>query len=236
MIPKKIHYCWFGRSEKTKLAQKCIVSWKKYCPDYEVIEWNEDNFQVERYPYAKFCLDNKKYAFLSDFVRLIVVSENGGFYFDTDVELLKSLDFMLEYKAVYGFENSEYINTGHGFAAEKGHFSVRAMAEKYFEMRPDQAGNYPIVVCPALNTKALLPFGLQQNGERQTINEIEIFPIDYFNPYDDPTGKLCRTNNTVSIHWYSKSWMSKKVILKSKMTKPLHRIFGKNCFSFLKQK
>ena len=92
MIPKKIHYCWFGRGEKPKLARKCIESWKRYCPDFEIIEWNEDNFDVTKYAYSKYCFDNKKWAFLSDFVRLIVIYENGGIYFDTDVEVIKSLD------------------------------------------------------------------------------------------------------------------------------------------------
>ena len=86
MIPKKIHYCWFGRGEKPKLAQKCIASWKKYMPDYEIIEWNEDNFDVNRNAYTKMCYEQKKYAFLTDYLRLVIVEEQGGIYFDTDVE------------------------------------------------------------------------------------------------------------------------------------------------------
>ena len=96
MIPKKIHYCWFGRNEKPKAVQKCIASWKKYCPDYEIIEWNEDNFDVQQNPYIKYCYDNKKWAFLSDLVRLLVVCEHGGIYFDTDVELVRNPDFLLD--------------------------------------------------------------------------------------------------------------------------------------------
>lgn len=98
MIPRIIHYCWFGRNEKPKLAQKCITSWQKFCPDYKIIEWTEDNFNIDAYPYARFCYQNKKWAFLSDFVRLIVVAEYGGIYFDTDVELLKKPDELLQYK------------------------------------------------------------------------------------------------------------------------------------------
>ena len=117
MIPKKIHYCWFGRGEKPKLARKCIESWKRYCPDFEIIEWNEDNFDVTKYAYSKYCFDNKKWAFLSDFVRLIVIYENGGIYFDTDVEVIKSLDNLLQYEAFYGFENEDYVATGLGFGS-----------------------------------------------------------------------------------------------------------------------
>ena len=118
MIPKKIHYCWFGRGEKPKLAKKCLKSWSKYCPDYEIVEWNEDNFDVEQYPYAKFCLQNKKWAFLSDFARLVIVHEHGGIYFDTDVELVRSPDSLLSYEAFYGFENDQNVATGLGFGAQ----------------------------------------------------------------------------------------------------------------------
>ena len=90
MIPKKIHYCWFGRAAKPRLAEKCIKSWKKYCPDYEIIEWNEDNFDVNLNPYTKMCYTQKKYAFLSDYIRLLIVYRHGGIYLDTDVEIIKS--------------------------------------------------------------------------------------------------------------------------------------------------
>ena len=119
MIPRIIHYCWFGGKEKPADAKRCIDSWKKKCPNYEIIEWNEDNFNINKYPYAKFCYENKKWAFLSDFARLVVVSEYGGLYFDTDVEIVKSFDDLLKYDAFYGFENNENINTGEGFGAIK---------------------------------------------------------------------------------------------------------------------
>lgn len=230
MIPKKIHYCWFGRGEKSKLAQKCIASWKKYCPDYEIIEWNEDTFALDYNGYTRYCYDNKKWAFLSDFARLVVVAEHGGIYFDTDVELLKSPDELLQYGAFYGFENASNINTGEGFGAEAGHPTVVAMKQMYENMKPETDDSYPIITCPALNTQALLPFGLKLDGSRQNIAGAEILPIEYLNPYDDPTGHLNKTKNTISVHWYSKSWMSKGTILRSKLTKPLHRIFGVDAF------
>ena len=230
MIPKKLHYCWFGRNEKPKLAKKCIASWNKYCPDYEIIEWNEDNFDLDYNGYTRWCYDNRKWAFLSDFVRLVVVAEHGGIYFDTDVELLKKPDELLRYEAVYGFENDANIATGLGFGAEAHHPTIEAMKAQYLALEPDGEGNYPMVVCPALNTAALLPFGLKLDGSRQNIAGAEILPVEYLNPYDDPTGRLRKTGNTVSVHWYSKSWMSKGTILRSKLTKPLHRIFGVDAF------
>ena len=101
MIPKKIHYCWFGRNPKPKLAEKCIASWRKYCPDYEIIEWNEDNFDINTNGYTRMCYEEKKYAFLSDYVRLLVVAEHGGVYFDTDVELLRPIDDLRENDAFF---------------------------------------------------------------------------------------------------------------------------------------
>ena len=236
MIPKRIHYCWFGKKEKPRLAKKCIESWKKHCPDYEIIEWNEDNFDIQAYPYAIYCYEHQKYAFLSDFVLLMVVYQFGGIYLDTDVELLKSLDELLVYEAFYGFENKNFINTGLGFGAVKENFIVREMLQEYLELQIDSDGNFPIQGCPSLNTKTLMSFGLILDGSRQNICGVQILPIDYLNPYDDQTGYLNQTDNTISIHWYSKSWMKTTSVLRSKITKPFHRIFGVNCFEWLKNR
>lgn len=230
MIPKTIHYCWFGRGEKPKLAKKCIASWKKFCPDYEIIEWNEDNFDINYNDYTRYCYENKKWAFLSDFVRLVVVAEHGGIYFDTDVELLKSPDSLIKYEAFYGFENDSNIATGLGFGAEANHPTLLSMKAQYEKIQPNPDGSYPMIVCPALNTQGLLPFGLVLNGQSQRVGGAEILSADWLNPYDDPTGRLNKTANTVSVHWYSKSWMSKRKIIRSTFTKPLHRIFGVDAF------
>lgn len=227
MIPKIIHYCWFGRGEKPKLAQKCIASWEKFCPDYEIIEWNEDNFDVDTNAYTRWCLDNKKYAFLSDYARLQIVSVYGGFYFDTDVELVKSLEPLRQHDAVFGFENDHFVNTGEGFGAEAGNTVVMAMLEEYL---PLLDGTHGTIGCPHLNTQALLRLGLVQNGIYQVVAGATVYPADYFNPYDDPTGILKKTENTYSIHWYGKSWMSKGLVLRSKLMKPIHRIFWKTLF------
>lgn len=235
MIPKIIHYCWFGKTEKSKLVLKCIDSWKKNCPDYEIIEWNEDNFDISDYPYAKYCYENKKYAFLSDFVRLVVVARHGGIYFDTDVEVIRPFDVVLNYEAFYGFENDRNVNTGMGFGAVAGHITIEAMKEEYLRLKPDEQGDFPIVVCPQLNTRALIALGLKLNGECQNICGAAILPAEFMNPYDDATGVLKKTKNTLSIHWYSKSWMNKRVILQSKVTRVFHRIWGKDCFEWMKR-
>ncbi len=230
MIPKKIHYCWFGRAAKPRLAEKCIKSWKKYCPHYEIIEWNEDNFDVNLNPYTKMCYTQKKYAFLSDYIRLLIVYRYGGIYLDTDVEIIKPFDDLLDRGAFLGFENDQYVNTGVGFGAEAGHILVKKMLEEY---NPYLSGDNGTAGCPILNTSALLREGLKQDGTLQQINGAVIYPKEYFNPLESTTGKLLKTENTYSIHWYSMSWLPLGQRLKSKVTKVFHRLFGTECFRFL---
>ena len=223
-IPKIIHYCWFGRGEKPKLTQKCIESWKKYCPDYEIIEWNEDNFDINMNPYTKMCYETRKFAFLTDYVRLLVIKEHGGVYMDTDVEMVRSFDGLLKNKAYIGFETDDYVNTGQGFGSEANNPVLDVMIAKYDDLLDGEHGT---IGCPILNTEALVDCGLQRNGKPQRLENITVYPADVFNPYDDPTGVLTRTNHTCSIHWYGKTWMDKKVVLKSKLMKPVHRLMGK---------
>lgn len=230
MIPKKIHYCWFGKNKLSAKAIHCIKSWGKYCPDYEIIEWNEDNYDVYQNPYTTFVYDNKKFAFLSDFARLQIILNEGGFYFDVDVEIVRPLDELLDHKAFFGFETKEYINTGVGFGAEAKNSVVESMLREYNKFLD---GKHGTIGCPLLNTQALVKKGLKQNGEKQIVEGATIYPIPYFNPYDDPTGMLNKTKDTFSIHWYAKSWMDKKTIIRSKFTQPIHRFLG---IDFLKKR
>ena len=236
MIPKTIHYCWFGRGEKPKLARRCIASWRSICEDYELIEWNEDNFDISRHPYLIWCYENKKWAFLSDLARLMIVYEHGGIYVDTDVEVIRPYDDLLGLDAFFGFENDKYVNTGLGFGSVQGHPAIAEMIDSYNKLVPNDDGSFSTDNCPRLNTHALLPHGMMQNGMRQSVLGAELLPVDYLNPYDDPTGKLQITCNTISIHWYGKSWMSKQSILRSKFMKPLHRFLGTDFIIFRKMR
>ena len=227
MIPKVIHYCWFGHGEKPELARKCIASWKKFCPDYEIIEWNEGNFDVKQNGYTQMCYEEKKYAFLSDYVRLLVVAEYGGIYFDTDVELLKSLNQLLDHEAFFGFETPEYVASGLGFGSIAHGTVIEAMLAEYEQLLDGQNG---MIGCPRLNTAALVKLGLVQNGKIQTIHNAVIYPVSYFNPYESSTGRLIKTEDTISVHWYAATWMSKKQKLRSFISRPLHRIFGVDAF------
>ncbi len=230
MIPKVIHYCWFGQGKKPRLARKCIDSWNKHCNGFEIIEWNESNFNVDFNEYTRFCYDNKRWAFLSDYARLMVIKENGGIYFDTDVEVIKSFDELLDAEAFFGFENDSNIATGLGFGAIPDHFSINLMLEQYDIIKKGSDGSFPLIPCPRLNTEALLQLGLKLEDKRQTIGNIDIYPSDYFNPFDDPTGRLRITDNTYSIHWYGKSWISNRKKIRSMIARPFHRLLGVDFF------
>lgn len=227
MIPKVIHYCWFGGKPLPKGAIKCIESWKKYLPDYEIIEWNESNFNIYLNQYTKRCYEQKKYAFLSDYVRLYVVEKYGGIYLDTDVEVVKSFDDILTFDLFIGYENHDYVNTGQGFGSIKNGDVVKLMLNEY-EQILDNKKEY--VTCPKLNTRALREYGFSINGELQLINNNLLLPKDYFNPFNNNTGVLNKTANTYSIHWYSMSWLSSTIRLRSKITRLLHRFLGEDFF------
>lgn len=231
MIPKVIHYCWFGGGKKPKLARKCIDSWHKYMPDYEIIEWNENNFDINYNQYTKMCYEQKKYAFLTDYLRLLIVEDQGGIYFDTDVEVLRSFDNLLNNPAFIGFENNNYVASGLGFGAEPHNSAVLQMLDEYDALLDGEHGT---IGCPTLNTNALRKLGLKLNGMMQDLKSIVVYPADCFNPMNSITGEITLEDHTFSIHRYSMSWLSKQSRLKSKLTRIFHRFFGEECFSWLK--
>lgn len=211
MIPRIIHYCWFGENEKPEIVKKCISSWKKYCPNYEIREWNDENYSLDDSPrYVQDALAAKKYAFVTDYVRLKVLYDYGGFYMDTDVELVKPLDAFLGDRALIGFENDDFVNSGQMLAAEAKHPVLQEMMDCYEGIEfyhPD--GSMFLLGCPHINTDVLKRHGLVQNGQEQTVADVHVCPADWFNPLDSATGVLNKTKNTVSIHWYSMSWIPK---------------------------
>ena len=227
MIPKIIHYCWFGRGEKPELAKKCIASWRKFCPDFALREWNEDNCDVRAMPFMAEAYDAGKFAFVSDVVRLLVLEKFGGVYLDTDVEILQDFSPLLHDKGFLGFENENFVNSGQGMAAEAHHPVVQAMLAEYQTLHfrnPD--GSLNAVGCPRLNTDVLERFGLVRNGQEQVVAGLRIYPADRFNPLDSATGRLNKTDHTYSIHWYAMSWLPRRARLKARLGRLARRITG----------
>ncbi len=210
-IPKTIHYCWFGRETKPARVEKRIAGWEKRCPDYQIIEWNEDNYDISAAPpYIRQAYESKKWAFVTDYVRLRVVHDYGGIYMDTDVEVIKTLDPLLIHKAYFGYEDCVHIATGLGFGAEKGSPILRELMEDYHRLDRSDFLNKP-VKCPILNTEVFVRHGLRQDNSCQVLdNDIHILPTEYLCPIDYQTGKKRITKNTISIHWFDASWQTEE--------------------------
>lgn len=222
MIPKKIHYCWFGGKPLPSDVKKCIDSWKKYCPDYEIIQWNESTFDVESHPFLKSAYEAKAWAFVSDFARLKVVYENGGIYLDTDVELLKSLDSLLNNKCYVGIQQLDgFCATGLGFGAEKGSVAIQRMLAEYQDLiyEPEKAVQ---LACPHLNMHAIQSFGYETTQEIWKCEEVTVYPCRFFDPLAPGNTKNLLCEDTISIHHYSATWTSTGNQLKRK----LHNLIG----------
>ncbi len=222
-IPKVIHYCWFGKGKMPKLAKKCIKSWQKFCPDYKIVCWNEENFDINQNRYAKEAYEAGKWAFVSDYVRLKVLYDEGGIYLDTDVEIIKPIDKLVEKGGYMGFDDNGIISTGLGFACEKGNELVGAILKDYDDipfLRVD--GTYDLLPCPDRNTQTMVKLGLDINSREQVFMGIQMLPEDYLCPMKYYTGKKVITKNTYSIHHFCASWTSKT----SKRTTFVKRIIG----------
>lgn len=209
MIPKIIHYCWFGGSELPENMQRCMESWKRYCPDYEIRRWDESNYDFRGIAYAAEAYQAKKWGFVTDAIRLDIIYRYGGIYLDTDVELLKPLDDLLEHSAFFGFEGGRQVNTGVGFGAEKGHPIVEGNLKMYEDrhfLNPD--GSMNLLPCPAITTMYLENLGLTREDRLQQVGGAVIYPREFFSPQLLENGNAETTENTYSIHHYAASWMS----------------------------
>ncbi|GAB2026064.1 glycosyltransferase [Lactovum odontotermitis] len=233
MIPKKIHYCWFGGSPLPAKAKKIIETWRKFCPDYEIIEWNETNYDVHKNKYMADAYKEKKWGFVSDYSRLDIIYNEGGFYLDTDVELLKSLDELRENEAYMGFEGAEKVEavaSGLGFGAVKENETIKALRDLYESLNfYNLDGSLNLTPCPKYQTDFFLKWGLKINNKFQTIAGVKIYPTEYFDPKDYYFGKTYVTKNTISIHQYEMSWKSKK----DKRNQHIKWLIGKKNYEWL---
>lgn len=207
MIPKRIHYCWFGRGQMPELAKKCIESWRIYLPEYEIKEWNEDNFDLDMFKYVREAYDSRKFAFVSDVARLYALYTEGGIYMDTDVEVIKPLDSLLGYKAVSGFESPTRIPTGL-MASEKSIPVIGELLDEYRDAQfVCQNGNYDLTTNVTRITNALTKYGFVPSGKLQTIKDFTLLPQDYLCPIEHEGHKLNITKNTLCIHHFAGSWI-----------------------------
>ncbi len=235
MIPDKIHYCWFGGRDLPEDAQRCIESWRRYFPGYEICRWDESNFDVDAIPYTREAYAAGKYAFVSDFARFWILHREGGVYFDTDVEVVRDMRALIGHGAYMGCEidggQGIAVNPGLGAAVEAGHPMYAEIIDFYrhHNFRQPDGGINPYAVV-RITTDTLIRHGLLDRPGKQTVDGINIYPAEYFNPLDDATGRLHRTDRTYSIHWYSKTWLDVNP-MRQRLSRMAHRMLGKGFFT-----
>ena len=212
LIPKKLHYMWLGHNPIPDNLKKCIDSWKRYCPDYEIIEWNEDNYDISKHPYMKQAYENKAYGFIPDYARLDILYNEGGLYLDTDVEIKRNIDDLLYQEAFCGVEKWQVINFGGLSGAVKGH----PMVKKFLDARADvffiDKDGWPNRnTCGFYDTRVVIDAGYRIDGTTQNVGGMNIYAYDYFQPYDYMSGILNETAHTHSIHWFNGGWLDEKM-------------------------
>lgn len=226
-IPKVIHYCWFGGKEKPDIVKRCINSWHRNLPDYEVKEWNEQNFDINCNPYVKGAYESKKFAFVSDYVRVHALYHFGGIYLDTDVEVFKTFDNLLHHDSFWGFEQENYIATS-TIGAKKGNPLIKLFLDFYLGKAFLKAdGSFDDLTNVAVITKILENKGLKKNGEYQEIVKMGTFyPQTYFSPYDYINCRKLITKNTYTIHYFHKSWLPFTTRIKTGIKVIIAKIIG----------
>jgi mannosyltransferase OCH1-like enzyme len=235
MIQKTIHYCWFGGNPLPKKAKKCLKSWEKYFPAHEIKEWNETNYDVNKIPYTESAYAAGKYAFVSDYARFDILYQYGGLYFDTDVEVIKPFDAVLDDGPFLGMETAGRINPGIGCAINTGESVVKEILETYRILDYSNAVKNNITVVD-ISTDIFTRYGFQNNNSIQKVGGITIYPTEYFNPIDFDTHYLHKTVNTLSIHHGDASWVDGKRRTTAFLHRWLCRIFGKKTGAFLSGK
>lgn len=235
MIPKIIHFCWFGSAEYPQLVKKCINTWKKVLPDYEIMLWNEDNFAIDDYCFAKEALKSKKYAFVADVCRLVALRDFGGIYMDTDVEIIQSLDKFLHHKAFIGFENNDVLCTAI-IGSERSGVWVKEMLE-YYKNRSfyTSDGKYDTTTNVEIISNIMQGKGyVLDNDYRDYNNYITLYPSKVFSPKSHLDGKIRMSDNTVAIHHFAGSWFSKTERRNKKIKVFLRNIIGNKNFERIK--
>ena len=210
-IEKKIHYCWFGGTDIPKHLQEYVDTWKKYCPDYEIIRWDESNYDISKNKFMKKAYEERKWAFVPDYARLDIIYQHGGFYLDTDVELIKSLDCLRGYEMYLGFDGPDTIGMGVGFGARKGHRLLRKMMDIYDEMtfEADNMVSSNVILTDILKTEGILI-----NNEYQQKDDFVVFPSEVLTPFSYDGLGCGVTDKSISIHHNEGSWIDNMLDIK----------------------
>ncbi|MFT8740645.1 MAG: glycosyltransferase [Liquorilactobacillus satsumensis] len=231
MIPKKIHYCWFGGGQLPEQYREYLAGWQRLCPDYEIICWNEKNYDVNKNKYMAQASQQQKWSFVSDYAGFDVVYEYGGIYLDTDVELVKNLDELLDQQAFFGMESNEEgiaVAPGLGFGAEKGNPIIGGLRDMYEGLSfIKDNGELNIVAIPVYATQYLAQRGFQKTDRLQNVAGATIYPTDYFAPLDFLTGEVKLTANTYSIHHYSALWQDERSRRHTQIIRKVNQRLGK---------
>ena len=234
MIPKIIHYCWFGKTPKSDFHLRCIESWKKFLPEYTIMEWNEDNFNVEKNEYVRRAYQNRKFAFVSDYARLDALYNYGGIYFDLDVEVKKSLDRFLEYDAVFSFESINMVASAVLFANKKN-LVIKKWLDSYEKRKFEGEKGVDLTANVYKITEILKEKGFLMNGQTQEIDGIKLFEKAYFCPYGIGDNINEINQDSYTVHWCDGSWFDKKMMRKIKMIKVIKKVIGtQNYYRLLK--
>lgn len=228
LIPKKIHYCWFGGNPIPESLRRCMDTWKRLCPDYEIIRWDEHNYDVGAVPYMEQAYRRQKWSFVSDVARLDIIYRHGGIYLDTDVELVKHLDELLYQPAFCAAEKWGVVNSGGGLGAEPGNPVVGRMLEfrRGFPFAYED-GRLNRIPSGYYETIPLLRAGLRPNGRTQLILDggMTVYSPEFFHPFDYISGETNLTENTVSIHHFSGTWLGRGAAEERENTKRQYQDF-----------
>lgn len=235
MIPHTIHYCWFGGAPLPPDAERCVASWRRHFPGWEICRWDESVYDVRAVRYTADAYADGKYAFVSDYARFDIIHRHGGVYFDTDVEVIRPMDDIVERGAFMGMEDT-LVAPGLGMGAEAGHPFFRRMLDYYATLDyADAHGNRLPGTVVAHTTEMLRREGFVCDGSRQTVAGITIYENDVFHPFDDITGRLRVTPATRSIHHYAKSWCDDAGRFRTRIARLAHRLIGLKASAFAKR-
>lgn len=225
-IPRIIHYCWFGKGELPDEYKRYMETWEKYCPDFQIMRWDESNYDYGKILYTRQAYEAKKYAFVSDYARLDVVYTYGGIYLDTDVEVIKNIDILLKNEMFCGFEQGNLINTGLGFGAVKGFEHLKKMRDFYEKIAfCEDNGKWNLTACTKYQTDYLKEFGLQRNGRLQVVDGIKVYPRTVLAPLDFYGVQNHYSEFTHMVHHYAATWfqgnrerlLQKNAVLRKRM-------------------